>query len=161
MAGQAKKKEKKEESEYRMYTRAVILLVTFFYIAVNAYAVYFKGYEFTRSDTLGFLFLNIINFTMYRAIVSMRNSFIFNYLLDILGVNLVVMVGINFHWKFWYFYLIIPGYLIFKGCGMLYEYVKGIGKETPEDQMMEAAMKSRDAKGNSTKEKKQIVKIKQ
>ena len=57
-----------------------------------------------------------------------RGSYWEFYLIDILGLNCLIEILINFHWKFWYLYLIYPGYFLIKGGKKLFDYVGTIGK---------------------------------
>ena len=128
MAGQSKKKigVKVESSKFTL--KIAILIATLIYIVLKSYSVFVKGVEFTRGDIIGFLVLSLLNFTLYKLILVFYQSYFYAYLMDLLIINLIVEVTIYFHWKFWFIYLVIPGYFMFIGSIKLYEYVKTIGK---------------------------------
>jgi hypothetical protein len=158
MAGQAGKKDKKKKDSNRLVWKASILVVTILYILINGYSVYFKEYKITRSDTFGFLILTIINFVLYRLLDMAIGSFFYLHLIDLLIINLSVELLINFHWKFWFLYLVIPGYFLFKGAGYIYEHVKTVGKVDPNAE--EEDPRSGKGKSNSQKQKREIIKSK-
>ncbi len=128
MAGQAKKKTNSKVQSQKYFIKTAIIVATIIYLAIKSYFVLLKGIEFTKGDVIGFLTLSLINFTLYKLILAFNESFFYNYLMDLLIINLVVEITINFHWKFWFIYLIIPGYFMFIGSIKLYDYVKTIGK---------------------------------
>ncbi len=126
------------------------------YVFINAYAVIFKSYDYTRSDTIGFLILTLINFFLYRTLETFEGSYLYNPLLDLLIINLSVELLINFHWKFWFLYLLVPCYFLLIGFQKVYAHVKTVGK-AEEGEVIEDP---RTVQANSQKgEKKKIVKI--
>lgn len=151
MAGQSSKKNKIKKQGQNKISKLSIIFVTLTYILINAYAIIFKEYEFTRSDTIGFLFLTIVNFALFKLLDVFSESYFYLPLIDLLIINLSVMILINFHWKFWFLYLIIPGYFLCIGAKKVYDHVKTLSQPdenaTPEGQAKEA--------------KKKIVKVKQ
>ena len=154
MAGQAGKKERKKKDDYRKMWKALIIGVTAFYIIINFYFVAFKAQIFSRGDSIGFLVLTTINFALYRLLDITLDSIFFNYLVDLLVINLLVQVMINFHWKFWFLYLLIPCYMLFKGSVYIYHHVKTVGKADPNEEAQDA----RTAKGKSnSSQKRQII----
>jgi hypothetical protein len=154
MAGRSGKKEKQlKESNSRFFIIA-ILAITAFYILTHTYSVIFKEYEYTTGDLFGFLFLSFMNYMLYKLIGNFIGSYFYLPLIDILIINLLVMFLINFHRKGWLAYLLIPGYLLYKGWGYLYAHVKTIGQgDSNEPQQPE------EGEENKTKKKK-IVKVK-
>jgi hypothetical protein len=145
MANQSNKKEKKSINTTQYYLKGTIYSITILYLIIFAYSYFLSGNEIKRSDILGFLFLSLMNYVLYNLIIILRDAFYVNYIWDILIINLAVMVLINFHWKFWFFYLIIPGYLLVQGGLYLFEYTKSIGKEDP-NQVEENSEKSNKKK---------------
>jgi len=156
MANQSGKKQQQRKEVKNKFSKIAIILITLFYIAINAYLVLFKEKVYSNSDTLGFLFLTIINFALYRVLDVFESSQFYMPLLDLLIINLSVEVLINFHWKFWFLYLIVPGYFIVIGARKVYEHVKTVGKAEEGEQTEDP----RAVKSSSQKEKKKIVKIK-
>jgi hypothetical protein len=71
-------------------------------------------------------------------------------ILDFLIVHSVVMVGVNFHFKFWYFYLVIPGYFIYKGGQLAFNHVKNLDKNN--------SVETTSLPNSKEKTKKKIVK---
>lgn len=162
MAGQGAKKEKARKELNNKIMKLAIILITIFYVIVNAYSVIINGYEYKRSDIIGFLILTIINFTLYRLIDALMGSYFHLPLVDLLIINLGVMVGINFHWKFWYLYLIVPFYLFTLVAKKAYEHVKTVGKpaegeDTPEQNTNQKSRK--DGQNSEKKQKTKMVKI--
>ena len=153
MAGQSQKKNKIKKQGQNKLSKFSILLATLFYIIINAYHVIFHEYEFTRRDTIGFLILTCVNFSLYRLLDVFSESYFYLPLIDLLIINLSVMVLINFHWKFWFLYLIIPGYFLCKGAKKVYDHVKTLSQPdanaTPETQTQ------------AKEQKKKIIKVKQ
>jgi len=158
MAGQADKKDKKKKATNRLVWKASILIVTAIYIIINGYSVVFNEYKISRGDTIGFLILTIINFVLYRLLDMALDSFFYLYLIDLLIINLSVEVLINFHWKFWFLYLVIPAYFLFKGSIYIFEHVKTVGKVDPNEVVEDP--RSGKGKTNSQKQKREVVKIK-
>jgi hypothetical protein len=128
MAGQSDKKNKAKKNVSNKICKIAILLVTILYIIINAYSVLFKDYTLTRADSIGFLFLTVVNFTLYRLLDFFMGSYFYLPLIDLLIINLSVMILINFHWKFWFLYLIIPGYLLCIGFKKVYDHVKTLSQ---------------------------------
>ncbi len=76
----------------------------------------------------------------------------FNPLVDFLIINYIVMIGINFHFKFWYFYLVIPGYFIYKGALWAFDHVKGLDKSEGTEGEIQNQTQQKE------KQKKKIIK---
>lgn len=157
MAGQSDKKQRQKKQVKNQYSKIAIVSVTIIYVLINAYSVIINDYKFSRGDTLGFLFLTMVNFGLYRLLDVFESSMFYLPMLDLLIINLLVELLINFHWKFWFLYLVVPGYLLVKGGGYLYEHVKTVGKPQEGDEIPDPRSAQ---KVNSSKEKKKIVKIK-
>jgi hypothetical protein len=149
MAGHSEKKQNKKKDVKNKISKVAIIVVTLSYIFINAYSVLFNGYSFSKTDTLGFLFLTTVNFALFRLMDVFASSQFYMPLVDLLIINLSVQILINFHWKFWFLYLVVPGYFLMKGGAMVYEHVKTVGKagegEVEQDQ--------RTPKSNSQKRK--------
>ena len=102
------------------------------------------------------LFFTTINYVLYKLLDSFYESMFFNPILDLLVINLVVMLGINYHFKFWYLYLIIPGYGFYKLSMWAYEHVKNAGKPI-EGEDVNTDLNNKIVKKNKEKEKKKII----
>jgi len=133
MAGQSSKKEKKQLNEMEKYLKSSIFIISAIFLACFAYSMLFKGYELRRVDIIGFVVLSLINFILYHLIITLRNAFYINYIYDLLIVNLLVMLLVNLHWKFWFLYLIIPGYGFVKLAIYTFNYTKTIGQADPDE----------------------------
>jgi hypothetical protein len=152
MAGQSKKKSGVKVESSKFSLKIAILLATLVYIALKCYSVFIKGDPFSRADVIGFLVLSLLNFTLYKLILVFFESYFYAYLMDLLILNLLVEVTIFFHWKFWFIYLMIPGYFMFIGSLKLFDYVKTIGKADENEVIPEPTSK----KSSKDREKKII-----
>ena len=152
MAGQSKKKSGVKVESSKFYLKIAIILATVVYLVLKCYSVFVTGDEFTRSDVIGFLVLSLLNFTLYKLILVFFESFFYAYLMDLLILNLLVEVTIYFHWKFWFIYLMIPGYFMFIGSLKLYDYVKTIGK-AGENEVIQAPNSKKSTKDREKKQK--------
>ena len=79
------------------------------------------------------IFFISFNCILYNLIITLRNAFYINYIYDLLIINLAIMLLVNFHWKFWFLYLILPGYGVIKLGMYLFEYTKTIGQADPNE----------------------------
>ena len=162
-----KKNRKKNESSNRIYL-IMIGTSTFIYIIMNIYQKYSYNKTFTKKQIFGFIFLNGMNYFLYKLINLFRESYWESYLVDILGLNCLIEILINFHWKFWFLYFIYPGYFLCIGGKKLFDYVGTIGKydENEEMNQQQQANQFKDAghksktikKDNSDKPKIKYVK---
>jgi hypothetical protein len=135
MAGQAAKKQNKRETQNRKIWKAVILVSTAIYIILNVYFYYTKeNFEFDRSSTLSFLILTLVNFCLYKLLDNTLETIWFNYLVDLLIVNVSVQILHIFHWKFWFLYLLLPAYGLACKAYEYYEHVKTVGKADPSEE---------------------------
>lgn len=133
MANQSNKKAKKDQNKTEFFLKSAIYAVTAIYLLICLYSIFVKGYELKGGDITGFIVLSLVNFILYHLIITLRNAFYVNYIYDILIINLLVMLMINFHWKFWFLYLSIPAYGLVKLGVYLFHYTKTIGQATPEE----------------------------
>lgn len=133
MAGQSEKKLAKEKSEKMNIAFISIVVVG---IISSLLTLYLNSFDIL-SSLFRIVLLNGINFILFKLLNTFYESMFFLPLIDFLIINCVVMIGINFHYKFWYFYLVIPGYFIYKGGQMAYNHVKGIDKGDNETQVTE------------------------
>jgi hypothetical protein len=134
MASQAAKKQNKRETQNRKIWKAVILISTAIYIILNVYFYFTKeNFEFGRSKTLSFLILTLINYCLYKMLDKTLDTMWFNYLVDLLIVNVSVQILHIFHWKFWFLYLLLPVYGLVCKAYEYYEHVKTVGKGDPSE----------------------------
>ncbi len=124
MAGNSEKRLAKKKSETMNIILYSILIVG---VLSSLIILYISSFDIVGS-LFKIVLLNGINFLLYKLLNTFYESMFFLPLIDFLIINCVVMLGINFHYKFWYFYLVIPGYFIYKGGQMAYNHVKGIDK---------------------------------
>ena len=128
MANQSEKKNKKKNISTNRIYLIMIGISTGIYIIMNLYQKYKYNKIFTKKQIFGFCFLSIMNYFLFQLLNLFRGSYWESYLIDILGLNCLIEILINFHWKFWYLYLIYPGYFLIKGGKKLFDYVGTIGK---------------------------------
>lgn len=129
MANQSAEKEKKRDEASRGIRKVVILGVSAFHILIVLYLTFLSGKEYTAGNFIGFIILSCINYFLNELLTKFNGSFFFTYILDIFGLNLAVTALVPFYWKFWFLYLLIPIYILYKGGDKLFAYVKTIGKE--------------------------------
>jgi len=147
MAGHSKKKSQIKQNSQKFLIKIAILVATVLHLIFKTYSVFFNGSEFTKGDIIGFLSLSLINFALYKLILVFSESFFYAYLNDLLIINLIVEVTVNFHWKCWFIYLVVPGYFLFIGLLKLYDYVKTIGK-VDENEVLRPAPTIKKYKSN-------------
>ena len=165
MSGHSDKKAKKNAAFSSKIYMGMILFSTIYYLIIHCYRYFISKKEnvFSKREIIEFIILSLINYILYKLLNTFRNTYWDSYLLDFLGINLIVEMLINHSKKFWYIYLIYPGYLLwlgFKGC---YGYVSNIGKSDGSEEEEELNMKNNKFKdsGHQTKqvkEKKQKIK---
>jgi hypothetical protein len=149
MSGHSEKKEQQRKNNSMMQLLFVILGLNGFCLLSFLYAIYFNEYQYDKADITSLVILNILNFICYSLISVFYSSMFFNYIMDILIINLTVLFFYSFTKKAWYFYFLIPGYLCYKVGMAAYNHVKNLDKnvETPEDQT-QGKPKSRVTKFN-------------
>ena len=158
-----KKKQKKNAQSANKIYLLMIFISTGIYLLFHLYGYFIKKREdvFSKKEIFGFIFLSATNYIIYRLLNLFKDSFFYSYLLDFLGLNCLIEILINFSKKFWYVYLIFPGYFMMKGCQGLYGYVSNIGKsdelgeEEPENN---TRFKDSGHQAKQVKEKKQKIK---
>ena len=165
MSGHSEKKAKKiAQSDNTVYL-LFIFIATGIYLIIHLYKYFIKHNEdiFTKTDILGFIFLSSMNYLVYKLLnMFKRDSYLYGYFFDFLGLNCLIEILINFSYKFWYLYFVYPAYFLLKGGKGLYGYISNIGKtdEMGEQTQEEVPSKYKDS-GHQTKqvkEKKQKVK---
>lgn len=162
MSGHSEKKAKKAAGSANKIYITMIFISTGIYLLLHFYQYFIKKREdvFTKKEILGFIFLSLVNYLVFKLLNFFRNSYWDSYLLDLLGLNCLIEILINFSKKFWYLYLIYPGYFLIKGGKSIYGYVSNIGKSDDLDETDENPLRNKDS-GHQTKqpkEKKQKIK---
>ena len=95
---------------------------------MNLYQKYKYNKIFTKKQIFGFCFLSIMNYFLFQLLNLFRGRQFISCLFYVSGLNCLFEILINCHWKFWYLYLIYPGYFLVKGGKKLFDYVGTIGK---------------------------------
>ncbi len=165
MSGHSKKKAEKSAGTAKKIYLGMIYFATGFYLIIHLYRHLISKQEgvFSRREITDFIILSIINYVLYRLLMAFRNSYWDSYLLDFLGINVLVEILINYSKKFWYIYLIYPGFLMMWALKACYGYVSNIGKSDgteEEEEELNTKNKYRDSghQTKQTKDKKQKVK---
>jgi hypothetical protein len=156
MAGQSGKKNKIKQQSSNTTTLIFMGSVTAFYLILNIYYIFTaEEVKITKADILSFLYFTGVNALFYKLLDVFRESYFYLPLIDILIIHLTTMAFVNFHWKCWFIYLVIPGYLLYLAGGKVFEHVKTVGK-ADEGEVIDP----RQNAPNSDKQKKKIVKVK-
>ena len=163
MSGHSKKKAEKSAGTAKKIYLGMIYFATGFYLIIHLYRHFISKQEgvFSRREITDFIILSIINYVLYKLLMAFRNSYWDSYLLDFLGINVLVEILINYSKKFWYIYLIYPGYFLLLGLKSCYGYVSNIGKGDDMDGEEEESPSKYSDSGHQSKqvkEKKQKVK---
>ena len=166
MSGHSAKKAKKSAGTAKIIYLSMISFSTAYYLLIHLYRYFISKREdaFSKREIIEFIILSLINYILYKLLNALRNTYWDSYLLDFLGVNILVEVLINHSKKFWYIYLIYPGYLLYLGFKACYGYVSNIGKSdgTEEEQGLNNKnnnkFKDSGHQSKQIKEKKQKVK---
>ena len=165
MAKHSEKKAKKIAQSANQHYLLFIFISTGIYLIMHLYQYYIQKREdiFTKLDILGFIFLSLANYFLYKLLTMFdTNQYLYTYIYDIFILNCLIEILINFSTKFWYLYLIYPAYFAFIGLKALYGYISNIGKgdEMEGNEETETNNRFKDS-GHQTKqpkEKKQKVK---
>jgi hypothetical protein len=131
MAGQSAKKEKTDKGSLNSMNMIAILIVTTIFTSLKIYKYFFDEEGLTKGDIISFIYFSLVNYILYRLIDITYKSMFYLPLYDLLIITLLTQALVNFHWKFWFLYLLIPAYLAYKGGLWMYDYVKNLSK--PED----------------------------
>jgi len=135
-----------EVFENFLFSSYQLLSLTLFYIIYNLYQYFMNEKEYSKSDAFGFIILTALNLGLYKLINILRGSFFHYPLIDLLCINVAVLIGINFHWKFWFLYLAIPVYLLYIGFLKVYEHVKTVGKEDGTEELKPEPQNTKEKK---------------
>ena len=165
MSGHSAKKEKKSAGNAKIIYLSMIGFSTAYYLIIHFYRYFISKIDdvFSKKEIFEFIILSVINYILYKLLVNFRNTYWDSYLLDFLGINILVEILINHSKKFWYIYLIYPGYFLIMGFKACYGYVSNIGKSDGTEEEEELNNKNNKFKdsGHQTKQvkdKKQKVK---
>ena len=165
MSGHSAKKEKKSAGNAKIIYLSMIGFSTAYYLIIHFYRYFISKIDdvFSKVEIFEFIILSVINYILYKLLVNFRNTYWDSYLLDFLGINVLVEILINYSKKFWYIYLIYPGFLMMWALKACYGYVSNIGKSDgteEEEEELNTKNKYRDSghQTKQTKDKKQKVK---
>lgn len=125
MSGRSEKKLLKSKTKTMSFIVISIVVIGLIHLLLT---LFFNTNNSITSCLFSIVFLNIISILLYKLLDFFYESMFFMPILDFLIVHSIVMLGVNFHFKFWYFYLVIPGYFIYKGCQMAFNHVKNLDK---------------------------------
>jgi len=135
MAGKSEKKLSKEIESLLFHTKIEILIISLLTLLCYIYNVLFNSYELCKTDYISLSLLSAINYVCYSALGVIYKSMWEGIVRIILILNLVILVGINYSYKFWWLHASIPLYYSTTTFSFILNYVKGIGKSTPEDEL--------------------------
>ena len=158
MSGHSEKKAKKKAGSASQIHLLIIFISTGIYLLVHLFKYFVKGNEnvFSKKEIFGFIFLSLVNYILYKTLSMFHGSYLYGYLLDFLGLNCAIEILINFSKKFWYLYLLYPGYFLVKGGKSLFGYVSNIGKEdgtTGEEEETNTGFRDQGHKAKQIKDK--------
>ena len=84
---------------------------------------------------VGFGFFSLVNWFTYAGIKQALELGVgYETYLDVLVVNLIVELLTVFSDSFWYIYMVIPGYLMYKLFWVILDWAKNTGKGTEEEE---------------------------
>ena len=150
MARQGEKKNKSKREYLNKINLYAICSVSIIYSIFKAYKYFFSEDGITKSDFISFLFFTIVNALLYRVLDTLHDyptAFLYLPLYDFLIITLITQILVNFHWKFWFIYLVIPGYALYKGGIYIYEYVKTLSQPLKEGEQAYIPQNERKLRG--------------
>jgi hypothetical protein len=126
MAGHSAKKEKTDKSGLNSMNMTVILIVTGIFTVLKLYKIFLTEEGLSYGDIISFIYFTTVNYILFRLIDITYKTMWYLPLYDLLILTLLTQVLINFHWKFWFIYLLIPAWGVYKGALWMYEYVRDL-----------------------------------
>ncbi|CAG9472197.1 conserved protein, unknown function [Plasmodium vivax] len=118
MAGQSEKKRLKKASAFIVYASPFFTIFSLIYII---FAFYFRYNLITRNI---FLLHCLLFFCYYYSIKNIHygltNGLNFTYYTDVLILSFVINLGLFYSFKFFYIYIVIPIYAIFKTLNFIF-----------------------------------------
>jgi len=145
MAGHSDKKNSKEKDALLFNTKMEILIISIITGLLYTYNIIINGYELIRTDFISLILLSGINYLCYKALDVIYKSMWEDIFKIVLILNLAILLGINYSYKFWWLYSLIPLYYGSTAFNFILAYVKGIGKSTPDD-VVEAQQQTKKSK---------------
>ncbi|CRG97697.1 conserved protein, unknown function [Plasmodium gallinaceum] len=120
MAGQSEKKRLKKAKNFIIYASTFFSIFSFTYIL---FLFYYRNnlitkYIFSLHCLLFFCYYYSIKNIHYGIITGIN----FTYYTDVLILSLIINIGLYYSFKFFYLYLIIPIYAIFKIFNFIFKY---------------------------------------
>ncbi|SCP03418.1 conserved protein, unknown function [Plasmodium malariae] len=120
MAGQSEKKRLRKASAFIIYASPFFSIFSFVYII---FTFCFRYNLITKNI---FLMHCILFFCYYYSIKNIHygltNGLNFTYYTDVLILSFVINIGLFYSFKFFYIYIIIPIYAIFKVFNFIFKY---------------------------------------
>ncbi|KRX07256.1 hypothetical protein PPERSA_00413 [Pseudocohnilembus persalinus] len=142
MGSKSEKKIQKQAQELTRYYTTVFLIISAIFLVSH----FFTGDLFTFKVILQFIFLTLVNLFCCKQIIKQINNGLsseyYSTYLDIFVLNSFVEFTTCFYSFFWYFYLIIPGYLVYKFGGYCFNKTKNLEyEEDPKNQLSKTQQK--------------------
>ncbi|SBT82465.1 conserved protein, unknown function [Plasmodium ovale] len=141
MAGQSEKKRLKKANTFIIYASTFFSIFSFVYII---FTFYFRSDLITRN----ILFLHGLMFFCYYYSIKnihygLTNGMNFTYYTDVLVLSFVINLGLFYSFKFFYIYIIIPVYAVFKFFNFFFTYFLSspVGTATSSSKMEQAEKK--------------------
>ncbi|VWU48808.1 conserved protein, unknown function [Hepatocystis sp. ex Piliocolobus tephrosceles] len=119
MAGQSEKKRLKKAGAFILYALTFFSIFSIVYIL---FTVYYKQQLITRN----IIFLHCLlyfcyYFTLKKIHYCLENGLSYTYYSDILILSFIINLGLFYSFKFFYIYIIIPLYAIFKVFNFIFK----------------------------------------
>ena len=135
MANRAEKKNKSKREYLNRMNAYFMLGISGIFLLFKIYALIFSEEGISKSDIFAFLFFTSVNTVLYKLLDALHDyptSYFYHPLYDLLIINLLTEVLVNFYWKFWFLYLAIPAYGLYKGGIYVFNYVKTLSQPPAE-----------------------------
>ncbi|TMW57091.1 hypothetical protein Poli38472_003016 [Pythium oligandrum] len=141
MANQAAKKAQKASVSLSATLQQWILPINVLYIV---YRLLWHYNSVTMWTLVGYGFLLGVTYLSFSWVVSAKEEGgTSEYAMDVLIVTLAVQAGLLISDYFWYLFLVIPGYFLYLGGGMLLKYVF-TPDASEEEELDPAALKRKE-----------------
>uniref|UniRef100_A0A7S3UP21 Transmembrane protein 208 n=1 Tax=Oxyrrhis marina TaxID=2969 RepID=A0A7S3UP21_OXYMA len=153
MAGQSEKKLAKQAQEAKKKYLLAIVIANAIYIPLVILANFS---ELTKTQWAGFILLSGVTYFTFGSISSSLELGVpVEYSQDVFIINLVVQVGSCYSSYFWYLYLVVPTYAMYKAGTFLWGWFRA---PTPEDDPEEAAKRKKAEEKKAKKAERQQFK---
>jgi hypothetical protein len=131
MAGHSEKKKEKNIDSLEYRTMIEIFIITGITILCYLYNIFMNGRTLILKDYISLSLLSLINYIGYNLLRTLFNSMWENIVKNLLILNLLVLLGLNYSYKAWFIYSLVPIYYGSTFVSFILDYVKGIGKAIP------------------------------